>query len=378
MVMKGSGKMTKKGDILSHETYLKKLKEKNIKTIPKETYKGAKTKIKHKCICGTIWKVNPSNVLYGRTCGCSRGKKKLEHKSKVYLKTLQEKNIHVLPLEKYKGRFIKILHRCTCKNEWLVTPSDVLDGKFCGCKRGNKTWTHKRYLLELKERKITIEPQEKYIDNNTPIKHICLSCEKTWNSSPSKIIRKETMCCNRKSKTWNQNRYIVELEKKNINVRPAEDYIKANVKIKHICICGNEWSVTPNNVLSGKTCGCSISKGENIINDYLKEIKCDFLHQYCFNDFNKYRYDFAIFKNNKIACLVEFHGKQHFDFVLYWHKDLIGFAIQLERDQKKRDFAKEKGIPLIEITYKEKDVIGALERELEKLGIGKGQIAFNL
>jgi len=51
------------------------------------------------------------------------------------LQRLKNKNILVYPLEKYTKRDIKILHKCICSNEWLVTPSSVQLGNKCGCKK---------------------------------------------------------------------------------------------------------------------------------------------------------------------------------------------------------------------------------------------------
>ena len=35
-----------------------------------------------------------------------------------YLQKLQDKSIKVIPLENYTSVNVKILHKCTCGNEW--------------------------------------------------------------------------------------------------------------------------------------------------------------------------------------------------------------------------------------------------------------------
>ena len=59
-------------------TYLEKLKKKNILIVPLEKYKGAQTKILHKCICGNEWKISPEFVLINVKCGCIKGGPKIK------------------------------------------------------------------------------------------------------------------------------------------------------------------------------------------------------------------------------------------------------------------------------------------------------------
>ena len=362
--MKGWGIM---GYKKTHEEYIQDLKEKNIKVIPLEEYRGSKIKILHKCTCGAEWSVQPSNVLYGKKCGCTTIQNKINNYAKKYLKTLEEQQIKIKPLEPYQGRFKKIKHKCVCGSEWSITPSDVLGGDYCGCNKGRKPWTHEEYLNKLKEKEINFIPLENYIDNNTKIKHKCILCEKLWDSTPSRIIRKVTSCCSRKEKTWTHAEYLEELEKKNRDVLPLELYINAKTPILHQCSCGNEWKVTPNNILThDKKCGCEFSKGEIDIKEFLLQNNFSFEREYSFDDLKKSRFDFAIFNiNKKVKILIEFNGKQHYEFVPYWHKNQKGFEIQKNRDERKRQYAKVNKIPLIEIPYWE-NTIEYLEDVLKK------------
>lgn len=52
-----------------------------------------------------------------------------------YILRLEKKNIDIIPIDVYKGRNTKILHRCICGNTWNVTPHAVLSGNKCGCKK---------------------------------------------------------------------------------------------------------------------------------------------------------------------------------------------------------------------------------------------------
>lgn len=63
------------------------------------------------------------------------------------------------------------------------------------------------------------------------------------------------------------------------------------------------------------------------------------------------RYDFAILDaNGDIKCFIECQGEQHYKPV----DDFGGvsqFEIQKRNDQKKREYAEQNNIPLIEIPY---------------------------
>lgn len=68
----------------------------------------------------------------------------------------------------------------------------------CVCKhRGDTTRkTHEEYIAELKNKNIDIIPVEKYINSNTAIKHICPKCnKKDWYVLPDNIINRKSKSC---------------------------------------------------------------------------------------------------------------------------------------------------------------------------------------
>lgn len=137
------------------------------------------------------------------------------------------------------------------------------------------------------------------------------------------------------------------------------------------CDCGNTKIVSSKCLRDGKTksCGCLVSYGEELTAKALSKFGCQFRSQYGVNIDNKtYRFDFAIFKNENLCALIEFHGLQHYDDKhLHWGKPL---SVNMERDKIKENWAKEKQIPLYVIPHTEiNEIDNIIEDILKKEGI---------
>lgn len=123
------------------------------------------------------------------------------------------------------------------------------------------------------------------------------------------------------------------------------------------CECGNTTVVSTTDLKSGhtKSCGCLTSAGELKIRALLEENNINYSQQYSFEDLRDkglLKFDFAIFKNNKLFCLIEYQGSQHF-------QNLEGklWNCPKKHDEMKRQYCKRNQIPLIEISYKDFDKI---------------------
>jgi len=69
--------------------------------------------------------------------------------------------------------------------------------------------------------------------------------------------------------------------------------------------------------------------------------------------------DFLIPASNLV---IEVQGRQHFEFVPYFHKDLVGFNKHQERDRRKLEWCKLNSLKFIEIfvSDKEQDIINKI------------------
>ena len=135
------------------------------------------------------------------------------------------------------------------------------------------------------------------------------------------------------------------------------------------CECGNECIVSGNALRNGdiKSCGCLVSYQESIIEKILLENHISFQKEYSFQDlYDKklLRFDFAIFKNNKLIELIEFDGRQHFNDYTPW-KSKETLEERKKRDLLKNKFCEENNLKLIRINYKNRDNITLKLLDLE-------------
>lgn len=77
--------------------------------------------------------------------------------------------------------------------------------------------------------------------------------------------------------------------------------------------------------------------------------------------------------NSELAIAVEYNGKQHYDYVPFFHKTRDAFYNQKYRDEMKRRLCKENNVALIEVPYSVpiKDIEDYLVKVLKELKLIK-------
>lgn len=135
------------------------------------------------------------------------------------------------------------------------------------------------------------------------------------------------------------------------------------------CNCGKQCEVTSRELLSGdtKSCGClKNSYREFQIEQLLKQFNIQYQKEYSFNnlvDKQPLRFDFALFKNNKLIALIEHQGEQHYNKNTNWHTETLEL-----HDAMKKEYCLKNNIALYEILYKE-NLEERLKEILTKLGV---------
>lgn len=188
----------------------------------------------------------------------------------------------------------------------------------------------------------------------------CLKCKRSFGVLMSNFIQsKEHSCpfCGKNGSKVDIIEFKRRMEEKNFLDYEIIKYknFTSSVILRHKK-CNKIFSQLPGNFLKGRGCPhCykKISKGEQKIIDFLKKNNITYEYQKYFKELNKKSYDFYL---PDLNYLIEYQGEQHFHPI----KGFGGeekFLKQLENDRIKREFAKEKDIDLLEISYKDFDSI---------------------
>lgn len=135
------------------------------------------------------------------------------------------------------------------------------------------------------------------------------------------------------------------------------------------CDCGNTIIAKSNCLSSGRvrSCGCVKSWKEKEIMEWLDDNKILYKKEYTFSDLrgktNPLRFDFGILgENNKLLCLIEYQGEQHFIKDNGWHNEQL-----VDSDIRKKKYCEENSIDLYEFT-KDTNLSEELKRICEKYG----------
>lgn len=99
-----------------------------------------------------------------------------------------------------------------------------------------------------------------------------------------------------------------------------ERILNPHKQTKWLCLCkhcGKKFIAQANHLRNYQSCGCINSLNELKIADMLDSAGVKYVRQYTFEDLyishgHPLRFDFAVFKNQKLSHLIEFNGSQHY------------------------------------------------------------------
>ena len=97
------------------------------------------------------------------------------------------------------------------------------------------------------------------------------------------------------------------------------------------------------------------SKGEQKLSKIFFEHNIDYQQEYGFDDLPRLRFDFAIFKDSNLFCLLECQGEQHTKFIPHIHKDFLNYELLKKNDQRKKEYCELHNIPLYYVYWDGKD-----------------------
>jgi hypothetical protein len=227
-----------------------------------------------------------------------------------------------------------------------------------------------------------------YIGKNKYAKIKCLNCGKTERYCLIYDLDKLAQKCNKCTlEERNRNACGVHIGDRFGKLTVIGDggyhYRKSENKRRHFslvqCDCGSDPFLAMDNSLKtgGKSsCGCLCSKGESLIQDFLSSNNINYAKEYKFKDLInpktkvQLRFDFAVFYENKLYCLIEFDGRQHITGpdTNYWGHTPDTLEDIQKKDYLKNEYCQRNNIKLIRISYfKIKKIEDILSSELKEV-----------
>lgn len=272
----------------------------------------------------------------------------------------------VLSLTKDKNGRTAWLCQCDCGGTKIVRGPDLRKGRVTSC--GCRCYSREKSINDLSGQtfgylEVICRDDEHYDKNNKKnvYKCKCLNCGNICYIKGSDLVSGHTKSCGCKSKELNALSHIKDEVGNKYGKLTVLELVNIDneYKWKCKCDCGNITYVPGTMLRSGntKSCGCSsntFSFSAQYINELLTNQKISFQREHKFQDLlgNKkpLRFDFAIFKNDKVLGCIEYNGQQH-----YYPIEKFGgeeqFKIQQEYDRRKVEYCSNKNIPLLILKY---------------------------
>jgi len=259
----------------------------------------------------------------------------------------------------------KCLCKCDCGNECIRTAYQLKHAKLSSCGCGKKEYIREICGKEIDGMKFgRLLVLETLWDENPPkVKCLC-DCGNIVTLRKSDVQKLHTQSCgclqseraslanevNHSNKISDYGVKIIKQHKKN--------HLGQWIWECECGYCGNNFYDLPARILNGhvRSCGClKRSSNELFISSYLDVLGVQYKEQYTFDDCKSDKnyplyFDFAVFENNNLLCLIEYDGQQHFIPNEAFGGD-DAFVETKMRDEIKNKYCKTNNIPLYRFPY---------------------------
>lgn len=218
---------------------------------------------------------------------------------------------------------------------------------------------HDLFVKELKDISPFITVLDSYSGSFNPIRCICTIHNTEFMSMPTHLLNGQCGCPICRGERISQQliksneQFLNELKDVNPNVKVMGQYKGANKHIQTQCLrCKNTWEPTPSTLLKGYGCPhCMESKGEKAVKYILNKLSINYVSQQKFDGLrgvgnHPLSYDFYLPDYN---LLIEYQGQYHDHSVEFQTDD--AYNTQREHDKRKREYANNNHINLLEIWY---------------------------
>lgn len=297
-----------------------------------DDYYGYSNVNKIKCCWGHLIEMTPYYIVKGYTCRICK-KENSCHKIKF---TELCKTYNFTILSNYENTTLPIDIICPKGHKTSVKAFLFNKNAKCNlCLKDNNIAVNTHIALELflnalKEKGYSM--LEDYKGSNTPImlkcpnNHICIV--------PPYRLRKNYTCltCSGRSLELIKSNFLDLVEQEGYTI--LSEYISTMDKIDLMCPNFHVYSVTPGNFKSNKRCSkCPrfLTKGEQKVIDSILELGYDPLGKIKLPNIPNRTYDDNFYIED-ICYIVEFDGKQHFEYTEHFHDDELEFVTKQEVD----------------------------------------------
>ena len=299
-----------------------------------------------------------------------------------FLERLKDSKTDYYVLEDFNGWDKPLAVECkTCGYGNTVRPRTILNSGVCPkCKGKRYTRTLDEFLKIIPE---SVEILSGYENIESRVKCKCKKCNNEWECYAYNLATghgcKE---CGYEIASEKISYTKTEFDKKLIEVTNEiiciGEYTRTHNKaLFECCKCGHQFRATPHNVLQGSRCPkCSVvSKGEELVSKFLEENNMQYIPQMKFDGLvgvggRKLSYDFYLPEYN---ILIEYQGIQHYQPIpLVSRQGLTPeeqFEIQINHDERKRNYARDNGFNLLEIPYQQIKDIPNIIKEIKEGGM---------
>ena len=372
----------------SHDAFVEQVNNINPNITVIGRYVNMHTKVECECQCGHRWFPLAMDIARGAgcpKCGLISRVAKRTKPHEQFVEEVRNINPDITVVGTYKNSTTKIEFRCKEGHKWITTPNNVLSGSIClTCANIQSSLRQRKSQEQFVEEVRNLHPDitvvGEYVNSNTKIEFMC-SKGHIWKTAPCNILSGCScpICKGGKisaKKTKSHEQFVNELFQINPNILVLGEYKSAFTKIKTKCNkCEHEWESMPCNLLAGCGCPkCATSKGEKLIEEYLKQHDIIFETQKRFKDCVDQRplpFDFYLPEYN---VLIEYQGAQHY-MATRRMGDEEGLIYRQKHDCIKREYCRTKKINLLEIPYtKFNHVSEILDNALQNIKMGGGDL----
>lgn len=273
------------------------------------------------------------------------------------------KNQYDYSLVKYVNNRVKIKIICSSHGIFEQTPYAHLDGSGCSACYGKLQLTTEQFIEKAQKihKNKFIYDKTEYVTTRTKI---CITCPihgDFWQEPENHLQGYSCLECgferSRISQVKSLSKFISD-GKKIYGESYTYDlvkYVNGNTRITLYCKIHGPFEKIPGNYLRGQGCPrCSCSRGEKEINQILIDINCIFKRQVKFIECKNKRslpFDFGVYDlNNKLLVLIEYHGRQHYEYVERFG-GIDQLKIRQKHDKIKKKFCRNNNIPLLIIPH---------------------------